>query len=131
MDDIEQEIKKLKYKVKLLSSIVDYNQYPIEALMLSLDWDDQDLDKAHDVFEKYSNKIENKERIEWREFENELKEKFNIGYQTVKRVINAFYKNDQWTEVCYEYAKAFKCLEFHWLIEDYEENLTRFSRGTR
>jgi hypothetical protein len=124
MKYLEQEINKLKYQMRILISTVDSDKYPVESLILSLNWDDDDLDAAHDIFEKYDNKIEAKEEnISWSMFENDLKNRFNLGYQSVKSIIIAFYKNDQWVEVCYQYAKAYTCAEFHSLIRDYEQHI--------
>lgn len=124
MQNVEQEINKLKYQIDILASTVDYEKYPVESLILSLNWDDDDLNSAHDIFEKYDKKLEAKESdINWTAFEHELRDKLNIGYQTVKSIINAFYKNHQWIEVCYQYAKNYTCVEFHRLIRDYEQNI--------
>jgi len=124
MNNIEQEIEKLKYQINILSSTVDSDKYPVESLILSLNWNDNDLNDAHDIFETYDKKLENKEEdINWKEFEDKLRDRFNIGYQTVKLIIIAFYKNHQWVEVCYQYAKAFTCVEFHSIIRDYEQSI--------
>lgn len=124
MEAIEQEIKKLKYQMGILISTIDSDKYPVESLILSLNWDDDDLNAAHDIFEKYDNKIEAKEEnINWSAFEHELRDRFDLGYQTVKSIIIAFYKNHQWVEVCYQYAKAYTCMEFHSLIRDYEQHI--------
>jgi len=112
-DSIQKQLDKLKYQLHLLGEMIDHREYPIPALVLALDWDDEDLNKAHDIFEKYDNKIEAKEEINWRAFETELRDTFNIGYQTVKTIILAFFDNGQWQSVCTEYAKAHECVEFH------------------
>jgi hypothetical protein len=124
MKHLEEEINKLKYQMSILVSTIDSDKYPVESLILSLNWNDDDLNAAHDIFEKYDKKLEAKEKeINWSAFEHELRDRFNIGYQTVKSIILAFYKNHQWVEVCYQYAKAFTCLEFHSLIRDYEQHI--------
>ena len=121
MFNAEEEIKKLKYQIDILKSTINSEQYPIESLLLSLNWNEEDLNDAHDIFEIFDNKLEQKEEeISWSSFESQLKSRFNIGYQTIKQVINAFYKNSQWIDVCYHYAKAYKTVEFHQLIRDYE-----------
>ena len=73
-------------------------------------------DTAHDIFEKYDNTLEREEPVNWKEFEMELRNTFDIGYQTVKSIVLAFYRNHQWTRVCAEYAKAYECIEFHEII---------------
>lgn len=121
MSDIEYEIKKMKYQIRILADTIDSDSHPMESLILSFDWDDGDLNKAHDIFEKYDHKVEAKEDdINWTAFEHDLREQFGIGYQEVKLIILAFYKNRQWTEVCYRYAKANQCMEFDGFIREYE-----------
>jgi hypothetical protein len=117
-----KEIEKLKYQMSLLIRMVDSDKYPVESMILYFNWNDEDLNQAHDIFEKYDNKIEAKEEdINWSAFEHELKSKFNIGYQDVKVIVNAFYANHQWQGVCYQYAKTFTSIEFHSLIRDAEQ----------
>ena len=48
-----------------------------------------------------------------------LKNVFNINYQTVKSIVLAFWRNHQWTNVCYGYAMSFEPtipIEFHQII---------------
>lgn len=118
---MSEDIEKLKYQVNLLISLIDHNKHPVESMVLDLNWSDEDLDDAHDIFEKYDDMIEKGEDINWHTFEHELRDKFNIGYQTVKTIINSFYNNNQWSAVSYQYAKEYKCVEFHRLIKDYEQ----------
>lgn len=114
--DIIRELRKLKYHIKILSQTIDSERFPVEALVLEMDWDEKQLDRAHDIFEEYNSKIEAKEQIAWPNFEMALKNEFNIGYQTVKSIVLAFYENDQWVEVCRGYAMSFEPntpIEFH------------------
>ena len=113
MTDIENEIKKLKFHISLIGETLDFRNNPIPALVIQMDWDEKDLDAAHDIFEKYDNMLEAKEEVNWRAFEMELREKFGISYQTVKSIVLAFYRNHQWTEVCTLYARSRECVEFH------------------
>lgn len=116
LEELTAELDKLKYQVRTLAETIDYQAHPVEALILSMDWNEGDIDRAHDIFEKYDNKLHAGEPINWHEFEMELKNEFDIGYQTVKSIILAFFKNHQWTEVCYGYAMSFEPttpIEFH------------------
>lgn len=112
-DSIQKQLDKLKYQLHLLGEAVDHREYPIPSLILSMDWDDDDLNKAHDIFEKYDNMMEDRKEVNWTAFEMELRETFGIGYQTVKTIILAFFDNGQWQNVCTAYAKAYECVEFH------------------
>lgn len=115
-EDFSDEIEKIKYQLRIVGQTINYESHPVEALILSMDWAEGDIDRAHDIFEKYDKKIEKKEKINWHEFEHELKDAFGIGYQTVKSIILAFYNNHQWTNVCYGYAMSFEPttpIEFH------------------
>ncbi len=80
-----------------------------------MDWGEEDIDHAHDVFEKCDNRPEAGEQVDWREFERELKN-VNINYQAVKSIVLAFWRNHQWTNICYGYAMSFEPtipIEFH------------------
>lgn len=116
LEELAKEVEKLKYQVRTLAETVDYTSHPIEALILAMDWDEGDIERAHDIFERYDDKLQNGEPVDWHAFEAELKEEFAIGYQTVKSIIISFYQNHQWTDVCYHYAMSFEPttpIEFH------------------
>lgn len=112
MEDISKEIEKIKYQLKLLADTLDYEIHPIETLVIELDWGREDLDAAHDIFEEYDKKLENKEEVNWVEFELRLEKRFETGYQTIKYIILAFYNNHQWVNVCKGYAKEHDVVEF-------------------
>ena len=112
IEEISRELEKLKYQVRTLGETINYRAHPVEALILSLDWGEGDIDRAHDIFEKYDNRLEAGEAVNWHDFEHELR----IGYQTVKSIVLAFYENHQWTNVCHGYAMSFEPttpVEFH------------------
>jgi len=113
---IEKDIRKMKYQIQVLGACIDYERNPVESLILSMDWDESQLDRAHDIFEKYDNLISNKQPIVWSRFEHELRDEFGIGYQTVKMIVLAFFNNSQWVDVCHGYAMSFEPttpIEFH------------------
>lgn len=112
MEELKQEIEKIKYQLSLLSEVIDHRVYPIPSLVIELDWGEEDLNAAHDIFEECDTKLRNGEKVNWTEFEMNLRTKFGIGYQTVKSIILAFYRNDQWYSVCKGYAKEHDVLEF-------------------
>lgn len=113
MDDITLQIKKLKYQMSLVGESLDSREHPIATLVIAMNWDDQDLDKAHDIFEKFEKIIKTGEEPNWVDFESDFSLQFGIGYQTLKMVVLAFHRNFQWTRVCEVYAKANECMEFH------------------
>lgn len=122
-EEIAKEIKKLKYQVRTLAYTVDYARFPVESLILEMDWDENQINFAHDIFEKYDRKLDAGEDVKWIEFEMELKDKFNIGYQTVKSIVLAFYQNNQWVNVCKGYAFSFEPttpIEFHRITRGFE-----------
>ena len=63
IEQIVEELSKLKYKVNIIGNAIDYQAYPIEALILEMDWGEGDIDRAHDIFEEYDNKLEAKEEV--------------------------------------------------------------------
>ncbi|OCF82151.1 hypothetical protein AS299_02570 [Citrobacter freundii] len=116
IEEIIERLQKVEYQISILSECLDYDRYPVQSLILSMNWDSKQLNKAHDIFQKYDEKLDKNEDINWHAFEHELEEEFSIGYQTVKSIVLAFYNNHQWIDVCYGYAKSFEPntpIEFH------------------
>lgn len=116
IEEILEKIKKLEYQISILSECIDYDRYPVQSLILSLGWDSTQINKAHDIFQNFDEKLEKGEKINWYEFENALEDELSIGYQTVKSIVLAFYNNHQWVDVCYGYAMSFEPttpIEFH------------------
>lgn len=116
LKELENKFNLLQYHVQLLSNCIDSDEHPVESLILNMNWNEKQIDKAHDIFQKYDQLIDSKSEIVWSEFEHELRDEFEIGYQTVKQIVIAFYKNHQWTDVCYQYAMSFEPttpIEFH------------------
>ena len=116
IEEIKNDIELLQYHVSLLIDCVDFDKNPIEKLILSMNWSERQINKAHDIFQKYDQLIDSNANIVWSKFEHELRDEFEIGYQTVKQIIIAFYKNHQWVDVCYKYAMSFEPntpIEFH------------------
>jgi len=114
--DVERELGKLKYHVKLLGSAIDWRENPTAAMVIQLDWSEEDLDRAEDIFEKYDQLLENDRSIHG--LEKELKDTFGIGYQTVKTIILGFWRNSQFPDVCVEYAKQNEASEFREILKE-------------
>jgi len=68
------ELSKLKYQVRTIGEAVDYQDHPLEALIIAMDWGEEDIDCAHDVFEKYDSRLEAGEQVNWHEFKREFEE---------------------------------------------------------
>lgn len=117
-ENIQKQIEKLHYHIRLLAETIDYREHPIPALVIQMDWNDNDLNRAHDIFEEYDAKLEAGEDVNWKEFKMKLRDEFSIGYQTVKSIVIAFHANGQWTDVCRAYAKAYECVEFHHITRE-------------
>lgn len=100
------EIEKMKYHIRMLAEALDYEEHPIPYLVVEFDWDEQQLTKAHDIFEKYDRLLAEGKSPLWSDLEHDLRTEFDIGYQEVKSVVNAFYSNAQWWNVCYWFAKG-------------------------
>lgn len=122
MTDEGDQIKRIKYHIQLLAEALDHKSYPIASLVLRMDWDESDLDRAHDIFEKYDNQLNNGESPNWTALELELRKELSIGYQTVKSIVLAFYRNSQWRDVCIGYALANTTVELHEIISDFKRD---------
>jgi hypothetical protein len=93
-------VEKLQYHVSILKDTVNFDDFPVEYLILSKDWTRDQLDKAHDIFERWDEKLRLGEKMSYSAFEHEFHDELGVSYQGLKSVIRAFYKNGQWTDVC-------------------------------
>jgi len=107
IEEMEEIIKKLSYHVSILGETVDYEKHPVESLILSNNWGEEDINKAHDIFDRWDNILESGGKMNTIKFESEFKTELEISYQGLKSVILAFYRNHQWTNVCEAYVDAF------------------------
>ncbi|TGC08884.1 hypothetical protein CRG93_11205 [Escherichia sp. E2593] len=57
LTEISKEIEKLKYHISILGDIIDYHNHPVESLTISMDWNEKNINRTHDIFEKYDEKI--------------------------------------------------------------------------
>lgn len=116
IEELADAVQKLRYQIEILSECVDYERYPVEHLILSMNWDESQINKAHDIFEDYDKLLQNNMQVDWSGFERILCDEFKINYQIIKSIILAFYRNHQWTAVCRGYAMSFEPttpVEFH------------------
>jgi hypothetical protein len=115
-DEMMEVIQKLLYQVSILGQTIDYEKYPVESLIMGMNWGREDLDKAHDIFERWDNRLEKGEKISSGEFEADFQRELNISYQGLKSIVLAFYRNSQWTNVCEAYVDSFgksPSVEYH------------------
>lgn len=115
-EEIIELLKKLRYQVSILGETIDYKDYPIQSLIMEKDWGETDIDKAHDIFEKWDGILENGGSMKNNEFERDFSESLGIGYQGLKTIILAFYRNGQWSNVCESYVDSFGpsvSIEYH------------------
>ncbi|WP_422059821.1 DUF1878 family protein [Sphingopyxis sp.] len=115
-EDIEKIIDKLAYHVSLLGLTIDHEKYPVESLVLDMNWNRAELEKVHDIFEQWDQRLENGEVMNTAAFESDFDRELGISYQGLKSVVLAFYRNHQWTNVCEAYVDAFgksPALEYH------------------
>lgn len=122
MTNDEHQIQKMKYHIRQLAEALDSKTHPIASLVIEKDWSHDDLEAAHDIFEKYADLLDKNELVNWTAFEHELRKKFNIGYQEVKSIILAFYRNGQWREVCVGYTIAHTSVELHEILNDFKRD---------
>lgn len=115
-EEMTEVIEKLLYHVSILGQTIDYEKHPVKSLILGMNWSQEDLDKAHDIFERWDNRLENGEKISSGEFEADFQRELGISYQGLKSIILAFYRNSQWTNVCEAYVDSFgksPAVEYH------------------
>lgn len=99
---INKQLEKLKFQVKMLSDSVDYDKHPIGGVIVSMDFDQDQFDTLHNIFEKYNNMIIT-EQCTYQylsTFEYELKTALDIDEEKLSNVIFSFHQNYQWTSIC-------------------------------
>jgi len=112
----EDEIRKLKYHVKLLAESLPSEIDSYAALAIERDWDSADISRAHDIFEKHDKSTAASGSLDGSALEHELRDTFGIGYQEVKGIVCTFWDNGQWQSVCRKYAEQHECGEFHRIL---------------
>lgn len=107
--DMENRLEKIEFHLRLIGEVINHIDYPIASLVLGLNWSSDDLDKAHDIFEKFYIQLEDNKAPKslHMALEKDFKQELGVGYQTVKLIVLAFFRNQQWVEVCEAYAKSF------------------------
>jgi len=116
------ELEKIKYHIRLINDRLrsiddkidrDFYSDSIASLVIEMDWSEDHLKKAHDIFERYRG-------FEFRRMdyalEYALRNEFGIGAGFAKDIIVAFWRDGQWVDVCEEYAKANRCVEYHEIL---------------
>jgi len=114
--DLIKQLERLEYKVSILSQAIDYDRFPIEALIMNMDWDRGDIDKVHDVFERWDDRLARGEPMNRFKFEKDFEEAVGVNYQGLKSIVIAFWENHQWTSVCEAYVDSFDgspAVEYH------------------
>lgn len=116
IEEIQQIIAKLSYQVSILGQTIDYQKHPVEALIFEMNWSDVELQKAHDIFERWDAQLEKGHPVQHGAFESDFKRELDVGYQRLKSIVLAFYRNHQWTNVCESFVDSFgmsPSLEYH------------------
>lgn len=115
-EELERTVLKLQYQVSIIGQTIDHDRHPIEALVLGMNWGSAELDRVHDVFERWDERLEEHRPLERFEFEQDFADAVGVNYQGLKSIVLAFYRNGQWTNVCEAYVDTFgdtPALEYH------------------
>jgi hypothetical protein len=104
---ISNIIKKLQYQVSILGQTIDDKKYPLQSLIIEKDWSEEDVDIVDDIFDEWDKRLQKNENFSSGEFEKNFSDRLNVTYQGLKSIILAFYKNDQWINVCEAYVDSF------------------------
>lgn len=99
---MSDEIEKLKYHISILKNSVKF--YDIDGLAVKLDFSKSQFDDLCKICEEFEHKIENDKKFNFYEFEGELKDKFSIGYQNIKMIIDDFVEYEYCVELAYIYT---------------------------
>ena len=116
------ELEKIKYHIRLINNRLadiddkidcDFHSDPVASLVIERDWSEDDLTRAHDIFERYRGA---QHREFSRDLEYALRRDFGIDTGPAKDIIVAFWRGGKWVNVCTEYAKANRGAEFHEIL---------------
>ena len=110
LENQKEEIAKIKFHISMLNTYQNYANNPIGSLVIEFDWSEEDLYKAHDIFEKYDKKISEGELNGNLSalMETDFKADLGLGYQEVKSVVLAFFRESRWVTVCVEFVKSYR-----------------------
>ena len=106
-DSIQQQVDKLRFHIELIARSIDPDTNPVAILAIDYNWSSKDLNRAHDIFEKYDQLISAGKEEQVRSLEQDFSEEFGMTYQDVKMVVLAFVRSGQWEKVCRAYARSF------------------------
>ena len=108
LQQLKDQLEKMKFHINLIGETINYEKYPIPSLVIDLNWSSNDLNIAYNIFEDFEKRINHGETsLLHIDMQVEFEEKLNVNYQELKLVVLSFFYNNQFTEVCIEYAKSF------------------------
>ena len=55
------ELAKVKYHIGMLADALDLESFPVESMIISFDFSEDQVKQIHDIFGAYSKKIEKKQ----------------------------------------------------------------------
>ena len=110
MSDPQREIEKMRFQIRELCRCIDTSS--MLAMIIEFDWGQEELQHAENIFRKYEPLSRNSDSNDWAsrlraEFESE----FGIGHQGMKIVIQAFFPNSLWRNICIRYAHIHSAIE--------------------
>jgi len=116
--EMEDTIRRLRYHVGLLSEALPTQGNELTKLIVSFNWDDEDLDDARAIFDEYQQKCEQGKQITENSIEHDFRKRFDMHYQRFKSVVLAFYANREFRDVCIQFAFHQDVLEFHPIMRE-------------
>ena len=93
---MQEDLSKLKYHVKLLAECLPISDDSYVCLAIERDWGPADIERAHDIFEKYDKELDKGGSLNASKLEHDLRSEFGIGYQEVKGIVVTFWRGGQW-----------------------------------
>lgn len=106
-EELEKLLGKIQFQITTIGQAIDYERYPMEALIISMDWGREELNIAHDIFEKWEKILEEGKEMNSHAFDKDFADALNLNYQGLKPVVLSLYRNGQWTDVCEAYVDSF------------------------
>jgi hypothetical protein len=123
LSEIREQLEKLTRQVRLAANIIEKEEHPYEWLRITYNLSQDDYRRIEDVFEEASHELDKQGRFSAAGFEHELRNLFPdmIGYQEVKDIVLCFHYNNQFRNVCREFAEQMPTSEMSPILCEHDD----------
>ena len=116
--DLETQLEKVNFHLRMISEEIDSNSCPIAWLSITMDWTEDDLKNVIDMFYEYHKALHNGEKINLDRLKRSLMNMTDSNYDKVKNIILALHRSQRFevVDVCEKFAEVNDCAEFNQIL---------------